>query len=171
MIILFFGQPASGKTTLANALKKKISDIFSHLVVKSKWDLPLSFKKFSSHSIMIDGDRWRDITKNKDYSKEGRLRNLKGAFYMALYLEKEGYIPILSFVTPYDELRQYLKDNASNFVEIYLEYNEDRGRNKNFAQDFEVPTIDCLKLNTTKEDIEICLTKTINYIKENGKLE
>ena len=121
MIVLFFGQPASGKTTLANALKRKISDIFSYLVVKSKWELPIEFKKFSSHSIMIDGDRWRDVTQNKDYSKEGRLRNLKGAFDMALYIEKEGFIPILSFVTPYDELRQYLKDNADNFVEIYLE--------------------------------------------------
>lgn len=170
MIVLFYGQPASGKTTLANALTYKVRDIFTHLVVKSIWDLPMEFKKFSSHSIKIDGDKWRDVTKNKDYSKEGRLRNLKGAFDMALYLEKEGYIPILSFVTPYDELRQYLKDNADNLVEIYLEYNEDRGRNKNFAQDFEEPTIDCLKLNTSKEDIEACLTKIIKYIKENGKL-
>ena len=77
MIVLLFGQPASGKTTLA--------DKFEY-----------------NNQIRIDGDRWRDITQNKDYSKEGRLKNLKGAFDMALYLEKEGFLPILSVVTPYE---------------------------------------------------------------------
>lgn len=170
MVILFYGQPASGKTTLAKALKYKVGEIYNYLVFESKWKLPNGFKKISSNSILIDGDKWRDVTKNKDYSKEGRLRNLKGAFDMALYLENEGYIPILSFVTPYDELRQYLKDNADSLIEIYLEYNEDRGRNMNFAKDFEVPNIDCLKLNTSELDIDNCLIKVINYIKENGKL-
>ena len=87
MIILLYGQPASGKTTLSNELMR-IYD--------------------NQDAIQIDGDKWRDVTKNKDYSKEGRNRNLKGAFDMALYLEKDDYVPILSFVTPYTELRNYL---------------------------------------------------------------
>ena len=92
MIVLLYGQPASGKTTIADAFieDKQICDFF--------WNF-----------IRIDGDKWRDVTQNKDYSKEGRVKNLKGAFDMALYLEKEGYTPILSFVTPYQELRNYLK--------------------------------------------------------------
>jgi len=147
MIILFFGQPASGKTTLANAFKNQQHEIRTFLT-----------------RIMIDGDRWRDITQNKDYSKEGRLRNLKGAFDMALYLEKEGYTPILSFVTPYEELRQHLQDNAQELVQIYLEYNEDRGRNKNFATDFELPSGEYLHLNTSLESIDECLNKVKEYI-------
>ena len=71
-------------------------------------------------AIQIDGDKWRDITKNKDYSREGRNRNLKGAFDMAIYLEREGYIPILSFVTPYEEYRKYLAENSNKLIEIYL---------------------------------------------------
>lgn len=142
MIILFYGQPASGKTTLADALSKKLG----------------------FDSIRIDGDKWRDVTKNKDYSKEGRFRNLKGAFDMAIYLNNDGYTPILSFVTPYDELRQHLRDN-SDLIEIYLEYNEDRGRNMNFAKDFEVPSDNFLHLNTSELDIDKCISKIINYLK------
>jgi len=151
MIILFFGQPASGKTTLANAYSE------------TKLQHPDYVEKDIRY-VMIDGDRWRDITQNKDYSKEGRLRNLKGAFDMALYLEKEGYTPILSFVTPYEELRQHLQDNAQKLVQIYLEYNEDRGRNKNFATDFESPSGKYLHLNTSSESIDLCVDKVREYI-------
>jgi adenylylsulfate kinase len=147
MIILLFGQPASGKTTL--------SDAFYDL----EWD------KSVCSLIRIDGDKWRDITQNKDYSKEGRIRNLKGAFDMALYLEKDGYIPLLSFVTPYQELRKYLNDNAQQFVQVYLEYNDERGRTNYFAKDYEQPEGDFLKLNTSELSIETCLSKIKEYIK------
>jgi len=160
MIILLFGQPASGKTTLSNKLISYFNDF------KNANELIKLFGNNSSKmSIQIDGDKWRDVTKNKDYSKEGRLKNLKGAFDMAIYLEREGFQPILSFVTPYDELRQYLNDN-SNLVEIYLEYNEDRGRNMNFANDFEIPTIECLRMNTSDLSIDECFGKIIDYIRQ-----
>jgi adenylylsulfate kinase-like enzyme len=141
MIILLFGQPASGKTTLAN---------------KFEYD----------NQILIDGDRWRDITQNKDYTKEGRLRNLKGAFDMALYLEKEGFSPVLSFVTPYEELRQYLYEKSSALVQIYLTYNTDRGRNSYFATEFDQPSGSYLHLDTSVLDINDCLTKIKEYVAE-----
>ena len=145
MIVLIYGQPASGKTTLADGYVEKYW--MEHLGI-----------------IRIDGDKWRDITKNKDYSKEGRIKNLKGAFDMALYLDSMGYTPILSFVTPYDELRQYLKDNSNILIEVYLEYSEDRGRTEYFAKDFEIPTIECLRMNTSELSIDECLNKISEYI-------
>jgi len=146
MIVLFYGQPSSGKTTLADAFVQKF------------WQQYLGI-------VRIDGDKWRDITKNKDYSKEGRIRNLKGAFDMALYLEDLGYIPILSFVTPYEELRQYLHDNSKLLVEIYLHSIVDRGRNDYFAKDFEIPTIECLRIDTSDISIDECINKVNEYIK------
>ena len=153
MIIILFGQPASGKTTLANALYEDIWE--------GSW----------AGAVRIDGDRWRDITKNKDYSKEGRIRNLKGAFDMALYLEKDGYTPLLSFVTPYEELRSYLRENAKNLIEIYLEYSGDRGRNQNVATDFEKPIGNYLSIDTSSEKIEDSLNKVTEYLFENAKME
>lgn len=146
MIILLYGQPASGKTTLSNKLKDAL---------------------ITSHIIQIDGDKWREVTKNKDYSKEGRLRNLKGAFDMAIYLEKEGYTPILSFVTPYDELRKYLYDNCAELHEVYLFYSEDRGRNMNFASDFEAQNSRrYLSINTSVLSIEKSVDEIRKFIKK-----
>ena len=49
MIILLFGQPASGKTTLADKIHKDLH-IINGLI-----------------TMRIDGAKWRDVTKNKDY--------------------------------------------------------------------------------------------------------
>jgi adenylylsulfate kinase-like enzyme len=146
MIILLYGQPASGKTTLSNELIR----------IYDKHD-----------AIQIDGDKWRDVTKNKDYSREGRNRNLKGAFDMAIYLERAGYMSILSFVTPYEEYRKYLAENSNKLIEIYLFYNEnvDRGRNDFFAKDFQKPKTNFLSLNTSIYSVEQCVNEIINYVK------
>jgi len=150
MIILLFGQPASGKTTLANEL---LTNQSPHLRLEN--------------IINIDGDKWRAITKNKDYSKEGRFRNLKGAFDMALYLEKEGYTPILSFVTPYQELRDYLKLNAKDLIQVHLTYHGDRGRNDRFAADFELPDNEIVTIDTSK----LSILKSVRIILEALRLQ
>jgi adenylylsulfate kinase-like enzyme len=151
MIILLFGQPASGKTTLADEFIDNAN-----------------YTRSASKFVRIDGDKWREITKNKDYSKEGRVRNLKGAFDMALYLEQEGYTPVLSFVTPYKELRDYLKEHSKKLVQIYLQYSGDRGRNMNFAKDFEEPSDEqnMLSLDTSALNIDECISKIIDYAQQ-----
>ena len=164
MIILLFGQPASGKTTLANE--------FTEAYHKARIDTDIwkdiynSMTSIYKSFVLIDGDRWRDITKNKNYTKEGRIENLKQAFNMALYLEKEGYTPVLSFVTPYEELRQYLRDNSIKLAEIYLTYSEDRGRNNYFASEFEKPLGEYLHLETSTLSISDCVTKISKYVAE-----
>lgn len=140
MIILLFGQPASGKTTLSLELLK------------------------SNKFIHIDGDEWRDVTKNKDYSKDGRMVNLKGAFDMALYLERKGYDCLLSFVTPFDTLRNYLSENGREVRQVYLTYNSDRGRNDYFATEFEPPSRGYLHLDTSELSINECLIKISQYV-------
>jgi adenylylsulfate kinase len=145
MIILFYGQPASGKTTLADKYVHIYGDY---------------------NTIRIDGDKWREVTNNKDYSKRGRLSNLRGAFNMAIYLEKEGFCPILSFVTPYEELRAYLRNNSIKYASIYLFYDDDRGRKQNFADDFEKHSDDSLIINTSYFTIEECISKIDYYIKK-----
>jgi adenylylsulfate kinase-like enzyme len=151
VIILFFGQPASGKTTLAE-----------HYI---KLCIEPSNAPFHIH---IDGDRWRTITNNVNYTKEGRMSNLKSAFDMAIYLEQEGFTPILSFVTPYDEFRQYLHDKSSCLKQIYLKYTGERGRTDYFAKDFEEATGEYLLLDTSSYSIDYCLTKIKEYVEENS---
>jgi len=164
MKILITGLSGSGKTTLANE--------FTEAYHKARIDTDIWKDIYSSMTsmyksfVLIDGDRWRDITQNKNYTKEGRIDNLKQAFNMALYLEKEGYTPVLSFVTPYEELRQYLRDNSIKLAEIYLTYSEDRGRNNYFASEFEKPLGEYLHLETSTLSISDCVTKISKYVAE-----
>jgi hypothetical protein len=148
MILLLFGQPASGKTTLSEALKSRMGE---------RADSPRGV-------ISIDGDRWREVTSNIDYSREGRMRNLKAAFDMALYLEREGFFVLLSFVTPYAEMREHLRNRAQSFREVYLTYEGDRGRNAYFVYDFEEPGSDVLHLDTGKLGLDDCIGAILAHI-------
>ena len=141
MIIWFTGQPGSGKTTLANALIASIKQENSDIKI-----------------INLDGDDLRNINKNKDYSKEGRIKNISTAISIIRFLANKNYICIVSIVASYKFLRDELKDEFS-FLEVYLHTQEIRGREDFFAKDYEIPTdpkhlaIDTGKL-TIKESID-----------------
>ena len=122
IIIWLTGQPGSGKTTLANELIKGMNP-----------------QNDSSIKIInIDGDDLRFINKNKDYSKEGRIRNISSAISIARFLANKNYSCILSIVAPYRFLRDELKEDFL-FLEVYLYTSEIRGREEYFAKDYEPP--------------------------------
>lgn len=131
MIIVIFGQPGSGKTTLAQYFVK---ENFHH----------------------IDGDTLRDIFKNKDYSKEGRIKNLNRASDIAVYLESMYSNVVLSLVYPYEECREYLSKLSKKVKWIYLIYEEDRNKAQFKVTDFELPHMDDVDLiiNTSNTSIE-----------------
>jgi adenylylsulfate kinase-like enzyme len=140
MIIVLFGQPHSGKTTLA--------------------------KQFPSCKN-IDGDELRELFANKDYSREGRIRNLNRASDIAHYLHKHGDNIILSLVYPYKEARDYLRSLNSEAKFVYLAYELDRGREQFHVQDFEYPDKDeALYLNTEWLTEEECIKQIYEYVGE-----
>ena len=140
MIIVIFGQPGAGKTTLAQRL---ILEKFYH----------------------IDGDKLRDIFKNKDYSKEGRIKNLNRASDIAHYIAfTEGRDIVLSLVYPYEEAREYLRKLSKGVKWIYLIYEDDRNRDQFKVEDFELPHMDNVDLiiNTSNTSIEESVNKIKN---------
>jgi adenylylsulfate kinase-like enzyme len=140
MIVVFFGQPHSGKSTLA--------------------------KEFPTYRN-IDGDTLRELFSNKDYSREGRIKNLNRASDIAHYLNSIGENVILSLVYPYKEARDYLNDLTNDVAWIYLQYNEIRGRENFHVKDFDVPTQEVvLHLDTTEVKIEECVNFIQKYIHE-----
>lgn len=137
MIILIYGQPASGKTTIG----KLLYDFFSK---KNK-------------CLYIDGDEWRKQNENYSYTEIGRKQNLKSAFEFALSKQNLYKYIILSFVCPYEQSRDILRKNAKIFFEVYLYYDkEKRGRESYHVTNFEEPNNKVLKINTSLVSPEYC---------------
>ena len=144
MIVVLFGQPHCGKSTLANILTAKLP------------------------ADNIDGDDLRELFKNKDYSREGRIKNLNRASDIAHYInyKNEGYSQVvLSLVYPYKEARDYLNSLTEDVAWVYLTYEGERGRENFHVKDFEVPVEESvLSLDTSKLNEEECIAVIENYI-------
>tara|TARA_X000000368_G_scaffold81982_1_gene61869 strand:+ start:937 stop:1392 length:456 start_codon:yes stop_codon:yes gene_type:complete len=138
------GQPASGKTTLANLLIKKLPEIYpNHLYFN------------------IDGDDLRDLFQNKDYSRKGREANIRLGMSIAAYLINKGSIPIVSLVSPYRKLREEFKSKYK-VLEIYLHTTEIRGRENYFVKNYEAPKDSFLDMDTTIKSVEESLDEILN---------
>jgi adenylylsulfate kinase-like enzyme len=137
MIVVLFGQPHCGKSTLAD--------------------------KFEVHNI--DGDKLRELFVNKDYSREGRIKNLNRASDIAFYMDSVGQDVILSLVYPYKEARDYLNSLTIRVAWVYLTYEGERGRENFHVKDFEIPEEESiLHLDTSKLTIQECVGKINNYV-------
>tara|TARA_B100000953_G_scaffold206189_1_gene170120 strand:- start:150 stop:614 length:465 start_codon:yes stop_codon:yes gene_type:complete len=153
MIIWLTGQPGSGKTTLANELMVKIQSENSNLKI-----------------INLDGDDLRSINKNKDYSKEGRIKNISTAISIIRFLANKNYLCVVSIVAPYKFLRDELK-NEFPFLEVYLHTSEIRGREDYFAKDYEIPTdSNTLSIDTGKLTIKESTDEILNVYRKMATL-
>lgn len=151
MIIVIFGQPHSGKSTLAKGVQQEI-------FFTSKISAPI-----------IDGDEIREIFKNKDFSKEGRIKNLQNISNIATFLNVHYPLVLVSAVYPLEESRAYLNELNAHPLEdvkgvrwVYLTYEGERGREANHVKDFEEPLLDSpnlLTLNTSYNGIQDCIEK------------
>jgi len=141
MIIWFTGQPGSGKTTIC----KRII-----------WDKPGVFH--------IDGDDLRDLFDNKDYSEQGRRKNIELAQQIAEFLHKKGKDVVVSLVSPYKDQREKFKEKmGQNLFEIYIHTTELRGREDFFVKEYEPPTENFLSIDTTDEFVEESVFKVLDY--------
>jgi adenylylsulfate kinase len=156
-IIWLTGQPSSGKTVLG----KKLHNFLK--TEKRNW------RKDVFH---LDGNELRELTSNKDYSKEGRIKNIKNAQMMAEYLHLNGCDVVVSLVAPYKTLRDEFKERIGkgDFQEIYLHTTEKRERDNFHTSDYQPPTEDFLDIDTTKDSPNISFSKIIRYLDENDKL-
>ena len=98
---------------------------------------------------------------DKDYGREGRIRNLNRASDIAKYLHYTNHKVVLSLVYPYEEARHYLSKLSREVRWIYLIYEEDRGKDDFKVKDFELPhmnNVDVI-INTSNTSIEDSIDK------------
>ena len=131
MIVWFYGQPGAGKTTLANALNLRIN------------------------GIQVDGDDVRNVFNNKDYSKEGRIKNLTLINNIVRFLDHKNFDVIVSVVSPYQEIRDQMLDLDIKYFYVYT--SEVRGKEQFFVKDLEIGKNDVM-LDTTNKTIDEVLS-------------
>jgi adenylylsulfate kinase-like enzyme len=132
MIYWFTGQPGAGKTTLVKML-------YTHLH-------PL-------HPTIVDGDDIREIFNNKDYSEQGRRKNVELAQHLAHFIHNKGGVALVSLVSPYKDQRDSFKNliGDNSIREVYVHTTEERGREQFFVSNYEAPTENFIDLDTTED--------------------
>ena len=147
MIYWFTGQPGSGKTGLADLLKEK----------------------FLPHAYRIDGDEMRELFSNKDYSINGRIKNIDTAQKIAHYLHNQGKDVIVSLVSPYLDQREEFKTLLDwQIKEIFVHYDISkvkRGRENYHVVAYQQPINDYINADTTEDNEMETLVKIATQIK------
>jgi adenylylsulfate kinase-like enzyme len=157
MVYWFTGQPGAGKTVLGKKL---------HSFLKTE-------KRNWRQSVFhLDGDDLRELTVNKDYSKKGRVENIRRAQMITEFLHNNGCDVVVSLVAPYRKLREELKQKIGyeNFQEFYIHCSDPRERDHFHAKDYQQPEIEFIDIDTTKDSPEKTFSKIINHLTELKKL-
>jgi len=170
-VLWFTGLSGAGKSTVADEVYRQLAEL-------------------GVISERIDGDSIREnLNDELGFSKAGRERNVAIAGYVAKVLSKHGVIVLSSFISPYREQRDILRNKIDGFVEVYVNaplhvceerdvkglYKKARsGEIKNFTgidDPYEEPLLAELTLNTAEEDLEESADKVIEFLKQNNFIE
>ncbi len=100
-VIWFTGLSGAGKSTISE-------EVFSRLKAKG-----LKVEH-------LDGDLVREIFPKTGFSKEDRDRHVKRVGFLASILEKNGVIVLASFISPYKESRNFVRNLCKNFKEVHV---------------------------------------------------
>lgn len=167
-VLWFTGLSQSGKTTIADAVYKELEN------------RGLKLER-------LDGDVVREsLSADLGFSREDRAENIKRVTFMSKLLSRNGVGVVCSFISPYQAIRDKVREEVVNFIEIYaaapLEVCEQRdtkglyakaraGEIKNFtgiSDPYETPKNPEVVLDTMNDQKEDNVKKVINYLESNG---
>ena len=132
MIYWLTGQPGAGKTTLGNWL----------------------IAALQGESVLVDGDDIREIFENKDYSEQGRRKNIELAQNIAHFLNNKKMNSVVCLVSPYRDQRENFKQKmGKDIVELYIHTNEIRGRESFHVEGYEKPLENFIDIDTTNKKV------------------
>ena len=104
-VLWFTGLSASGKSTLANNVEKKLF-------------------QFKYHTYLLDGDNVRHgLNKDLGFDEASRVENIRRVGEVSKILLHSGLIVVTAFISPFISDRKIVKDLFENntFFEIYID--------------------------------------------------
>ena len=168
--ILFTGLSGAGKTTVAQGTERIL---ISH-------GLPVE---------RLDGDDIRrTLCRDLGFSTEDRRRNIERVAFVANLLTRHGVIVLCSLIAPYQEMRDRLRQETKNYLEVYckcpIEVTRQRdvkglykktmaGQIKNFtgiSDQYEEPENPDLVLYTDKETVGESIANVCDLLCRKGYL-
>jgi len=164
--IWFTGLPLSGKTTIANKVFKELE----------KMDIPLE---------RLDSKDIRKVIPNIGFSREDRNRHMKRMGHLIRTLQNNSISTVASFVSPYTESREVIREMVKNNIIVYLKADVEsckkrdykgvyekalRGELQNFSgvnDTYEEPQYAEIVIDTDKISPDEATDIIINYIRTN----
>jgi adenylylsulfate kinase len=100
-VLWFTGLSGSGKSTIAIRVQQEL-------------------ERRGVEVEYIDGDALRSVFPNTGYTRVEREEHLRRTGYMASRLAAHGVTVVASFVSPYRESRQFIRELCPRFLEIHV---------------------------------------------------
>ena len=137
----------------------------------------------------LDGDVVREsLTSDLGFSAEDRRKNIERVTFVAKLLSRNGIGCVCSFISPYQSVRDYVRENTTNFFEVYinapLAVVEERdvkglyklaraGKIPNFtgiSDPFEAPENPDLEIRTDQETVQESAARIVTFLEERGMI-
>lgn len=160
------GLSGAGKTTIALAIEKELHERGVRLE-------------------RLDGDTVREgLTRDLGFSKEDRDKNIERVTFVAKLLSRNGVGVVASFISPYRQARQKVRQETTNFIEVFvdapLKVCADRdvkgmyakafaGQIKNFTgvdDPYEPPETPEITVHTDQETVDQSVATILTYLEE-----
>jgi adenylylsulfate kinase len=100
-VVWLTGLSRSGKTEIGNALYEKLKE--KGLKVQH-----------------LDGHNVRAIFTETGFTRDKVNDHIRRVGYLSSILERQGIFVVASFLSPYEESRQFIRELSNNFVEVYV---------------------------------------------------
>ncbi len=104
-VLWFTGLSGSGKSTVANAVELKLSEL-------------------NKHTYILDGDNIRlGLNQDLTFSEEDRIENIRRIGEVSKLFVDAGIIVLTAFISPFRNDRQQVRDliNENEFIEVFID--------------------------------------------------
>ena len=171
-VLWFTGLSGSGKSSIADALEKKLYEL-------------------GKHTMLLDGDNVRHgLNRDLGFTDQDRVENIRRIAEVSKLMVSSGLITIVSFISPFRAERLMARSlfNEEEFIEVYIDtpievceardskglYKKARaGKLKNFTgidSDYEKPQASEIVLQNSDADIDDLVSQILDYLRTHSKI-